>query len=64
MIEMHLALHALRRLALVSTQSQLDVARMEAADILDQAGWEKSARTVVDTIGRGIAADDQESSPQ
>ncbi|AEG48619.1 MULTISPECIES: hypothetical protein [Sphingomonadaceae] len=60
MIEMHLALSALRRVALVSTQSELDAARMEAADILDQAGWEKSARIVIDSIGRPVASDDQE----
>jgi len=64
MIEMHMALSALRRVALVSTQGELDAARMEAADILDQAGWEISARTVIDSIGRPIASDDQEGPSQ
>jgi len=60
MIEMHLALRALRQIAIASTQSELDVARMDVADVLDRAGWENSARIVIDSIGRPIAADDQE----
>lgn len=38
MIETHMALLALRRIALASTQSELDIARMEMADLFDQAG--------------------------
>lgn len=55
MTDMVMALLALRQIAPVTTQSELDAARMEAADILDQAGWEKSARTVIDSIGRSVA---------
>ena len=55
MTDMVMALRALRRVALVATQSELDSARMEAADILDQAGWEKSARAVIDSIGLPVA---------
>jgi len=61
MIEMHVALLALRRIALVSTQSELDVARMDAADLLDQAVWRKSARSVIDSIGRPVASGDRDS---
>ncbi|HUD94847.1 hypothetical protein [Sphingobium sp.] len=64
MIEMHMALRALRQIALASTQSELDVARMDAADILDEAGWEKSARTVIDSIGPPVASDDAEGTQQ
>jgi len=60
MIEMHMALLALRRIALVSTQSELNVARMDVADLLDQAGWRKLAQTVIDSIGRPVACDDRE----
>jgi len=56
MIEMHMALRALRRMALAATQQDLDAARMDAADVLDQAGWEKSARHVIDSIGVPIAS--------
>lgn len=55
MIELNMALLALRRIALISTQSELDVARMDVADVLDQAGWSKSARTVIDSMGRPVA---------
>ncbi len=64
MIEVFRALLALRRMALVSTQSELDVARMDVADLLDQAGWSKSARTVIDSIGRPVASDDRGNSSQ
>ena len=64
MIEMHMALRALKQIALASTQGELDIARMDAADILDQAGWENSARTVIDSIGRPVVPDDRESPPQ
>src|SRR3546814_8517445 len=36
-----------------------DLARMDAADLLDQAGWRKSARTVIDSIGRPVASGDR-----
>lgn len=64
MIDLHRVLLALRRIALVSTQSELDVARMDVADLLDQAGWSKSARTVIDSIGRPVASDDRGNSSQ
>jgi len=64
MIEVHRALLALRQMALVSTQSELDVARMDVADLLEQAGWSKSARTVIDSIGRPVAPDDRDSPSQ
>ncbi|WP_176598791.1 hypothetical protein [Sphingobium sp. 15-1] len=64
MIDMHLALRALRRLALASTQDEIDAARMEAADVLDQAGWERSARIVVESIGRSVVSDSRASSSQ
>jgi len=64
MIEMFLALQALRRIACVTTQSELDAARMDAADVLDQAGWEKSARAVIDSIGRPVASDTQGRPPR
>ncbi|MGE4410449.1 MAG: hypothetical protein AB7D33_07760 [Sphingobium sp.] len=64
MIEMHMALRALRQIALASTQSELDVARMEATDVLDQAGWENSARTVIDNIGLTVTADREGPSQQ
>ena len=64
MIDMHLVLRALRRLALASTQDEIDVARMEAADILDQAGWERSARIVVESIGRPVVPDSRASASQ
>lgn len=60
MIEMAIALRALRRLALACSQSELDMARMEAADVLDQAGWTKSASTVVDSIGLSVVPDERE----
>jgi len=34
---------------------------MDAADLLDQAGWRKSARTVIDSIGRPVGRADQDS---
>jgi hypothetical protein len=58
MIDMALVLRALRRLSLASTQDEIDAARMEAVDVLDQAGWEKSARVVLDSIGRPVASQD------
>jgi len=64
MIELHRVLLALRRIALVSTQSELDIGRMDVADVLDQAGWSKSARTVIDSIGRPVASDDRDSPSQ
>jgi hypothetical protein len=64
MIEMHMALRALRQIALASTHSELDVARMDVADLLDQAGWSKSARTVINSIGRPVASDDRGNSSQ
>jgi hypothetical protein len=64
MIEVHMVLFALRRIALASTQSELDVARMDVADLLDQAGWPKSARAVVDSIGRPVACGDRDSPSQ
>ena len=63
MIEMHMALCALRRMALAATQQDLDAARMDAADVLDQAGWEKSARNVIDSIGVPIAPANGEEIP-
>ncbi|WP_422932389.1 hypothetical protein [Sphingobium cupriresistens] len=42
-------------MALASTQGDLDAARLDAADVLDQAGWEKSARHVIDCIGVPVA---------
>lgn len=54
MIDMH---SALRRLALASTQDEIDATRMEAVDVLDQAGWETSARSVMESIGRPIPPD-------
>ncbi|PJG47231.1 hypothetical protein CAF53_02480 [Sphingobium sp. LB126] len=50
------ALLSLRRLARAATQDELDAARMEAADILDDAGWERSARAVLDVLGRPVSA--------
>lgn len=64
MIELHGVLLALRRIALVSAQSELDVARMDVADLLDQADWSKSARTVIDSIGRPVDFDDRDSPSQ
>jgi hypothetical protein len=64
MIEMNRALLVLRRIALVSTQSELDVARMDAADLLDQAGWSKAARSVIDSIGRPVPSDNRASPSQ
>ena len=55
MIDMTIALRALRQLALASTQCELDAARMEAMDVLDQAGWEKSSRAVRHAIGIPVA---------
>lgn len=59
-----MALRALRQIALAAIQSELDAARMEAADILDQAGWENSARTVIDSIGHPVTSADRQSPPQ
>ena len=56
MIDMTIALRALRQLALASTQSELDVARMEAMDVLDEAGWKKSARAVRHAIGLPVTS--------
>lgn len=55
MIDMALALRTIRQLALSSTQDELDAARMEAMDALDQAGWERSARAVAEAIGLPVA---------
>jgi hypothetical protein len=61
MVDMITTLRGLRRLALASTQAELDAARMEAADILDQAGWERSARGVIETLGRSVSGPDDHS---
>lgn len=63
MIDVVLALRVVRQLALASTQDDLDAARMEAVDILDQAGWDKSARIVTEAIGLPIASADNPESP-
>lgn len=55
MTDMTTALRGLRRLALAATQKELDAARMEAADILDQAGWEHSARVVIQALGSSVS---------
>lgn len=69
MIEMHMGLRAQRQIALAADQSELDVARTAVADILERAGWENSARTVIDSIrcpvvSQDAASDDQEGPSQ
>ncbi|EXS71090.1 MULTISPECIES: hypothetical protein [unclassified Sphingobium] len=64
MIDMNMALRALKRIALASSHRELDAARIEAADILDQAGWTRSARIVIDTIGLPIVRDDGDRPPK
>ncbi|MBN9990949.1 hypothetical protein JND45_16575, partial [Listeria monocytogenes] len=56
MIDMTIALRALKRLALASTHGELDAARIEAADVLDQAGWTRSARIVNDAIALRVGS--------
>ena len=64
MIDITMALRALKRLALASTHGELDAARIEAADVLDQAGWTRSSRIVIDAIGRPPVCDERGSPPE
>jgi hypothetical protein len=64
MIDMTIALRALKRLALASTHGELDAARIEAADVLDQAGWTRSARIVNDAIALRIGSGDGDRPPE
>ena len=69
MIEMHMGLRALRQIALAADQSERDVVRTDVSDILERAGWENSARTVIDSIccpvvSHDAASDDQEDPSQ
>ena len=58
MTDMVMVLRALRQIAVARSQTELDIARIDAADVLDQAGWEKSARIVTNCVGLPIAPPD------